>query len=213
MNFKKGDRVKFKDDINPNEIYGGIDTISYLIRVNGNKNEFVVQDKTDNISLLNLLNDKACFWMYNDMISPLSDSIAERPSKDEYYLGIAKAVSARSTCLRRHYGAVIVKDDEIISTGYNGRPRGDSNCCDLGYCVREKEGHAHNDGDYFSCGAVHSEQNAIISASRKEMIGSTLYLYGEEDGKVLDAEPCPICRALIKNAGIAKVVGSRREEE
>ena len=134
-----------------------------------------------------------------------------RPDKTDYYIGIAKAVSARSACLRRRYGAVIVKDDEIVSTGYNGRPRGDSNCCDLGFCQREKEGHKHNDGDYSSCGAVHAEMNAIISASRKEMIGSTLYLYGEQDGKQIKAITCPICAALIKNAGIARVVGSGEE--
>lgn len=126
-----------------------------------------------------------------------------RPNEDEYYLNIAKAVSRRSTCLRRQYGAVIVKNKEIISTGYNGAPRGEANCCDTGICYRI--GHAHNDGDYASCCSVHAEMNAIISASRSEMLGSTLYLYGEENGKEIIAEPCPICQRLIKNAGIEKV--------
>lgn len=127
-----------------------------------------------------------------------------RPTKNEYYLQIAKAVSRRSTCLRRQYGAVIVNNDEIISTGYNGSPRGEENCCDTGICYRV--GHAHNDGDYASCCSVHAEMNAIISASRAEMLGATLYLYGEENGKLIAAEPCPICQRLINNAGIKEVV-------
>lgn len=127
-----------------------------------------------------------------------------RPTKNEYYLQIAKAVSRRSTCLRRQYGAVIVNNDEIISTGYNGSPRGEENCCDTGICYRV--GHAHNDGDYANCCSVHAEMNAIISASRAEMLGATLYLYGEENGKLIAAEPCPICSRLINNAGIKEVV-------
>ena len=131
-----------------------------------------------------------------------------RIDKRGYYLGIAEAVSGRSTCLRRHYGAVIVKDDEIIATGYNGAARGETNCCDTGICHRQ--GMKHNDGNYGSCPAVHAEQNAIISASRSEMIGSTLYLYGYdcEQGRTIKAEPCPVCARMIKNAGIAFVVGS-----
>lgn len=129
-----------------------------------------------------------------------------RPNKDDYYLGIAAAVAKRSTCLRRQYGAVIVKNDEIVSTGYNGAPRGVENCCDVGVCGRE--GHAHNDGDYRSCQSVHAEMNAIISASRQEMIGSTLYLYGTENGIPVHSEPCPICKRLIQNAGIERVCGS-----
>lgn len=127
-----------------------------------------------------------------------------RPTHDEYYLGIAAAVSRRSTCLRRQYGAVIVNNDEIIATGYNGAPRGCENCCDIGKCNRE--GHEHNDGNYGDCRSVHAEQNCIISASRKEMIGSTLYLAGFENEQAIAAEPCPICKRLIINAGIARVV-------
>lgn len=128
-----------------------------------------------------------------------------RPDIDSYYLDIAKAVSMRSTCLRRQYGAVIVNKGEIISTGYNGAPRGSINCCDCGICHRE--GHTHNDGDYSSCQSVHAEMNAIISASRSEMIGGTLYLYGREgDSEIGVVEPCPVCERLIKNAGIDFVV-------
>lgn len=130
-----------------------------------------------------------------------------RPSKARYYLGIAEAVSKRSTCLRRQYGAVIVKDDEIIATGYNGSPRGWQNCCDsLDECPRKTA--AHNSGDYGSCASVHAEMNAIISAARREMIGSTLYLWGydSEIGVIEHPRPCPICERLINNAGINKVV-------
>lgn len=129
-----------------------------------------------------------------------------RISIDEYYMNIAKAVSKRSSCLKRQYGAVIVNNQEIVSTGYNGSPRGEVNCCDSGVCMRLNE--AHNSGLYDNCKSVHAEQNAIISASRRDMIGGTLYLYGEENGKVIDAKPCPICSRMIKNAGITQVVFS-----
>lgn len=129
-----------------------------------------------------------------------------RPDKDTYYLGIAGAVSRRSTCLRRQYGAVIVNNDEIISTGYNGAPRGETNCCDTGICHRK--GHDHNDGNYSDCPSVHAEMNAMLSASRSEMIGATLYLAGFENGQVIAAEPCPICARLIKNAGIVNIIGT-----
>ena len=135
-----------------------------------------------------------------------------RISKDEYYLNIALEVSKRSTCLKRHYGCVIVKNDEIIATGYNGAPRGEVNCCDIGSCQRlDKQ---HNSGDYSDCHSVHAEQNAMLSASRNEMIGATMYLAGEErrwsnayfDWRELkDANPCPICARMIVNAGISTV--------
>lgn len=128
-----------------------------------------------------------------------------RISKDEYYLNIAKAVAQRSTCLRRQYGAVIVKDDEIISTGYNGSPRGEANCCDTGVCYRQNMGVPHGE-KYELCVAVHAEQNAIISASRKDMIGATLYLAGFENGVEISATPCLICYRMLKNAGINKFV-------
>lgn len=134
-----------------------------------------------------------------------------RPTKNEYYIEIAKAVAGRSTCLRRQYGAVIVNRDEIVSTGYNGSPRGEMNCCDRGTCYRE--GHIHNDGDYNDCCSVHAEMNAIISASRAEMIGGTLYIAGFENGKIITAEPCPICKRLINNSGILKVIGTKETKE
>ena len=123
-----------------------------------------------------------------------------RISIDDYYLNIAKSVSMRSSCLKRQYGCVIVNNQEIIATGYNGSPRGELNCCDIGYCKRLHE--PHNSGNYDTCKSVHAEQNALISASRSEMIGATLYLWGEENGKSIEAEMCPICERMMKNAGI-----------
>ena len=127
-----------------------------------------------------------------------------RISKREYYLGIAEAVAQRSTCLRRQYGAVIVKDDQIISTGYNGSARGEENCCDVGYCWREAHNVPHGE-QYEKCVAVHAEDNAISQAGR-ESIGATLYLAGFENGKRIAAKPCVMCERKIKNAGITEVV-------
>ncbi len=132
----------------------------------------------------------------------------ERRDKTNYYLDIAETVLGRSTCLRRIFGAIIVKNDEIISTGYNGAPRGRINCCDTGYCIREKL-NIPKGQRYELCRSVHAEANAIISASRNELINSTLYLACHDaksnsiDGNV---EPCSMCKRLILNAGIKKVM-------
>ena len=129
-----------------------------------------------------------------------------RPTKDEYFLGIAEAVAKRSTCIRRQYGAVIVKNDVIISTGYNGSPRNAENCCDNGYCWREDNNIPHGER-YEMCQAVHAEANAIINANRADMTGSTLYLVGVEEGKRMEKPtPCLLCEKLIKNAQIRWVV-------
>lgn len=129
-----------------------------------------------------------------------------RPIKHEYYLGIAEAVAKRSTCLRRQYGAVIVKDDRIISTGYNGSARGMENCCDKGVCWREEHDIPHGQ-QYEKCQAVHAEANAIINANPSDMIGATLYLAGFEHGiPIHRPEPCEMCYRLIVNARISKVV-------
>lgn len=137
----------------------------------------------------------------------------QRPSKVNYYLDIAAQVARRSTCLRRQYGAVIVKNDEIISTGYNGSARGYLNCCDMGICWRLMN-HIPHGQQYEKCQAVHAEANAIISASRRDMLGATLYLAGWEDGKRIDdPQPCEMCRRLIDNAGILNVVNKEPEEE
>lgn len=133
-----------------------------------------------------------------------------RMDKDQYYLKIAEAVAVRSTCLRRKYGAVIVNNDVIVATGYNGAPRGEPNCCDVGRCYcRENptplSPHAAGHGDqYGSCVAVHAEQNAIICAPRKDMQGATLYL-ATLDPEVEPA-PCNFCDRMIRNAGIVRVI-------
>ena len=132
----------------------------------------------------------------------------QRMSKDKYYLNIADAVLDRSTCLRRKYGAIIVKNDEIISTGYVGAPRGRQNCCDLGYCTREKLNVPRGER-YELCRSVHAEMNAIIHAARSEMLGATLYLVGRDmsTGEIMrDANSCTMCKRMIINAGISQVV-------
>ena len=132
----------------------------------------------------------------------------DRISKENYYLDIAETVLERATCLRRIYGAIIVKNDEIISTGYNGAPRGRQNCVDMGYCTREAMKIPRGER-YELCRSVHAEANAIISAARRDTLGSTLYLAGREakSGELLhDATSCSMCRRLIINAGIERVV-------
>ncbi len=131
-----------------------------------------------------------------------------RISKENYYLDIAQTVIGRATCLRRCYGAIIVKNDEIISTGYNGAPRGRKNCVDIGYCTREAMKVPRGER-YELCRSVHAEANAIISAARRDMVGGTLYLVGKDavTGELLaDATSCAMCRRLIINAGLEKVV-------
>ena len=135
-----------------------------------------------------------------------------RRDKINYYLDLAETVSQRGTCLRKQYGAVIVKNDEVVSTGYVGAPRGRANCIDLGYCIREQLQVPRGER-YELCRSVHAEANAIISASRNEMLGSTLYLSGFEglDRPIDGPRPCLICTRLIKNAGIAHVVNNQGE--
>ena len=131
-----------------------------------------------------------------------------RIDKENYYLDIAETVLERSTCLRRCYGAIIVKNDEIVSTGYNGAPRGRKNCMDLGYCTREAM-NIPSGQRYELCRSVHAEMNAIISAARRDTLGSTMYLAGREaaTGELLrHATSCSMCRRMIINAGIDRVV-------
>ena len=138
-----------------------------------------------------------------------------RPDKDTYYIDIALAVSKRSTCLRRHYGCVIVKDDVIVATGYNGSPRGCDNCCDIGKCQREDSDRYKG---YDNCPAVHAEQNALLAVDRAHSQGATMYLaceglrmgddwdFWEEDD---DPRPCNMCEKMIRNSGITRVVNRR----
>ncbi|MBR5708711.1 MAG: cytidine/deoxycytidylate deaminase family protein, partial [Oscillospiraceae bacterium] len=137
-----------------------------------------------------------------------------RKDKTNYYLDIADAVRSRSTCLRRQYGAIIVKNDEIVATGYNGAPRGRKNCSELGRCTRE-ELKIPSGQRYELCRSVHAEANAIISAQRSAMIGGTIYLAGRDanTGELLDTTtPCSMCRRMIINAGIEKVVCKTGED-
>ena len=134
--------------------------------------------------------------------------MSARRDKINYYLDIAESVLSRSTCLRRHYGAIIVSNDEIISTGYVGAPRGRKNCCDMGYCLREKLQIPRGER-YEMCRSVHAEANAIISAERSKTIGATMYLVGKDartGAYVQNANSCSMCKRLIINAGIDTVI-------
>lgn len=129
-----------------------------------------------------------------------------RPDWDNYFIEIAKVISSRSTCLRRKYGAVIVKDRVIVSTGYNGSPRGMENCIDVQKCARE-ELNIPSGERYELCEAVHAEQNAIINGSPERMKDAVIYIAGfEEDGSFADGTPCKLCSRMIRNAQIAEVV-------
>lgn len=129
-----------------------------------------------------------------------------RPDWDNYFIEIAKVVSSRSTCLRRQYGAVIVRDRVIISTGYNGSPRGIVNCIDTGKCTR-KELNIPSGERYELCEAVHAEQNAIINAPPDRMKGAVIYIAGfEEDKSFAEGRPCKLCDRMIRNAQLEEVV-------
>ena len=139
----------------------------------------------------------------------------DRRDKQNYYLDIAETVLERGTCLRRNFGAIIVKNDVIISTGYVGAPRGRANCCDIGKCRRMKL-NVPRGQRYEICRSVHAEANAIIAASREEMLGGTLYLVGKDavTGQLVpDASPCNMCRRMIINAGIKNVVVRNSRDE
>ena len=138
-----------------------------------------------------------------------------RRDKSNYYLDIAETVLERGTCIRRNYGSIIVKNDEIISTGYTGAPRGRKNCNELGFCMREKL-NIPRGTKYELCRSVHSEANAIISAARRDMMGSTLYLVGRDANTkelVKDANSCTMCKRMIINSGIEKVIIRDTENE
>ena len=128
-----------------------------------------------------------------------------RPDKVAYYLDIAEKVASRSTCMRRQYGAILVKGDVIVSTGYNGSPRSAENCCDIGTCYRIAHSIPHGQ-QYEKCQAVHAEVNAIINAIPSDREGATLYLVGLENGKRIEhPQPCELCAKIIRNAQIRRV--------
>jgi len=134
-----------------------------------------------------------------------------RISKEEYYLGIAREVARRSTCWRRAIGAIIVRDDQIISTGYVGAPRQTRDSIEHGFCLRDRLGIPHGQR-YELCRSVHAEQNAIINAARAgvSLLGGDMYIFGTamEGGEVINAFPCFICKKMILNAGLTRVVCS-----
>ena len=132
---------------------------------------------------------------------------SERISKINTYLNCAEVFAYRSTCIKRKYGAVIVKDDVVISTGYNGAPRGMDNCCDIGKCPRiERE--LHQGDGYAMCRAIHAEANALLNCSRAQTMGADLYLVGinPKDNSIHKAKPCPLCARTIIQAGIRYVI-------
>ena len=140
--------------------------------------------------------------------------MVSRPSRDQYYLNIAKEVAQRGTCFRSRFGAIILKDDQIISTGYIGAPRGTKDCFERGYCLRDHLKIPH--GTQFEvCRSVHAEQNAIINAARAgvNLLGATLYLYTEnpKSGELVDSVPCYICKKMIINSGISKFIGNTKD--
>lgn len=138
----------------------------------------------------------------------MKETVNNRPSKEEYYLDIAKAVCKRSPCIRRRYGAIIVKDDTIVSTGYNGPARKVLNCYEIG-CIKDFLNLPHGTS-YELCPAVHAEENVIVNAARNgaNVLGGTLYIYGEssKDNKIVEAIPCSRCKRILINAGILEVI-------
>jgi dCMP deaminase len=136
----------------------------------------------------------------------------KRPSKDEYYWNIAREVAGRATCLIAKFGAVIVNNDVIISTGYVGAPRGTKSCIERGYCIRRRDG-IPSGTNYERCASVHAEMNAMLHASRTDMIGGTMYLFGAKriDGEdiMVDSLPCLICKKMILNSGVSKFVSNK----
>lgn len=134
--------------------------------------------------------------------------MSDRVSKANYYLDIAETVAERATCMRRHFGAIIVKDDVIVSTGYNGAPRGRKNCTDISFCIREELKIPRGER-YELCRSVHAEANAIIAAPRDRMLGATLYMVcvNPADGSLYaGTNSCMMCKRQIINAGIETVI-------
>ena len=145
-------------------------------------------------------------YLFSERCHMVRPSNKERISKIDTYLNCAEVFAYRSTCIKRKYGAIIVKDDVVISTGYNGAPRGFENCCDLGICPRIDR-NMHQGEGYELCRAIHAEENALLNCSRQQTIGADLYLVGvnPEDNSIHEAKPCPLCARKIIQAGINNV--------
>lgn len=145
-------------------------------------------------------------YLFSDRCHMVRPEEKERVSKIDTYLNCAEVFAYRSTCLKRKYGAVIVKDDVVISTGYNGAPRGFDNCCDIGSCPRIDR-NMHQGEGYGICRAIHAEANALLNCSRQQTLGADLYLVGINpgDNSIHEARPCPLCARTIIQAGINNV--------
>jgi len=145
-------------------------------------------------------------YLFSERCHMVRPSYSKRVSKIDTYLNCAEVFAYRSTCIKRKYGAVIVKDDVVISTGYNGAPRGFENCCDLGVCPRIDR-NMHQGEGYGICRAIHAEANALLNCSRQQTIGADIYLVGvnPNDNSIHEAKPCPLCARTIIQAGIRNV--------
>jgi len=162
--------------------------------------------ETETLLILSKELNASLDYLFSDRCTMTRPENQERISKIDTYLNCAEVFAYRSTCLKRKYGAVIVKDDVVISTGYNGAPRGFDNCCDVGTCPRIEQ-NMHQGEGYRICRAIHAEENALLNCSRQQTLGADLYLVGinPKDNSIHEAKPCPMCARLIIQAGINKV--------
>lgn len=162
--------------------------------------------ETEKLLILSKELDVSLDYLFSERCHMVRSENTKRVSKIDTYLNCAEVFAYRSTCIKRKYGAVIVKDDVVISTGYNGAPRGFDNCCDLGTCPRI-DGNMHLGEGYDICRAIHAEENALLNCSRQQTIGADLYLVGvnPEDNTIHEARPCPLCARTIIQAGINNV--------
>ena len=175
----------------------------------------VVYPETETLLMISKKLNVSLDYLFEDRNHIVRPKSTERASKIDTYLNCAEVFAYRSTCIKRKYGAVIVKDDAVISTGYNGSPRGMDNCCDIGTCPRI-ERNMHQGEGYGICRAIHAEANALLNCSRQQTIGADLYLVGinSKDNSVYRANPCPLCARLMIQAGINNVymrVGEGKE--
>ena len=162
--------------------------------------------ETEKILILSKELDVSLDYMFSERCNIVRSENTKRVSKIDTYLNCAEVFAYRSTCIKRKYGAVIVKDDVVISTGYNGAPRGFENCCDLGSCPRIDRNMHQGEGDEI-CRAIHAEENALLNCSRQQTMGADLYLVGinPKDNSIHEAKPCPMCARAIIQAGINNV--------
>ncbi len=162
--------------------------------------------ETEKLLILSKELEVSLDYLFSERCHMVRSENTKRVSKIDTYLNCAEVFAYRSTCIKRKYGAVIVKDDVVISTGYNGAPRGFDNCCDLGVCSRIDR-NMHQGEGYEICRAIHAEENALLNCSRQQTMGADLYLVGvnPKDNSIHEAKPCPLCARAIIQAGIRNV--------